>query len=682
MVSRSFVRAGALAGSALVLLFAASGCFPKTGTTTPTAEAQPQEPDASQPPKPIGPPLYTAQAYRPTPVPTGAHADPVVIRGATVTLSERLEVSSEVDGELWVIGTELKLKPGDPQPSEDKIWVHPRTKARYKRLTEGDVVEAGQVVALINDERVWVRWNGMREIKPYTVDMVALGKRISEAGRKMLAIEEELRKTGPGASLREYLETEFGTLRGEMDHLDKTVNALNTTAQMDEMYVQLKQHEIHTSIPGIIKHIRKVAGSTVRATGQTDVILEIENPDRLAIEGQVGVQYTQFLNRGMRVEIEPEQQVGHLKDLPAHNAEITAITVGRGPGGKPVIVTASTDRTIYVQDRSGTMLARLRPQPPVVTRALACTMTGTSLLAAASADGKVRVWDLATINTNQAPREMKLPHRGPASAVAFSPDGKFAASGDDQSIWLWNVATGEREYELPAQHRGPITMLQFTPQCKLISVGRDNTLLIWKLGQQGAELEQASLEGRSGAVPFLGASPDGQQILFDQNNKTLRLLTLPEKRLAATLEAPESNAFANFALFSPDGKFILAGGTTAGRLQLWQAPGLGNRARAVRQFVCETPAKIPYNITIAAFAPDGSFAVAGTREGDALVLPLPAGADFNKPLPATLTLIDQDLTDTSGKQSRVKAELLANPAMRLAAGDRVTIVATPVTNGQ
>src|SRR5262249_25973408 len=237
---------------------------------------------------------------------------------------------------------------------------------------------------------------------------------------------------------------------------------------------------------------------------------------------------------------------------------------------------------------------------------LACTTAGPSLLATGAADGRVRIYDLASIKTKPEPRlEMKVPHRGPVSAVAFSPDGKYAVSGDDQSIWLWDVATGERTYELPSQHRSPVTVLQFTPQCKLISVGRDNTLLVWKLGQDAARWEEnESLMGRSGQVPFLGASPDGRQVLFDQSNKTLRLLTLPEEGRAATLEAAESNAFANFAVFSPDSRLILTGGTTAGRLQLWQAPGGGlNRARGVRQFVCETDGKTPYNVVAGAFAP-------------------------------------------------------------------------------
>ena len=62
------------------------------------------------------------------------------------------------------------------------------------------------------------------------------------------------------------------------------------------------------------------------------------------------------------------------------------------------------------------------------------------MLAAASGDHKVWLWDL----THPAsPVPLGAPLTGPTGtvrSVAFSPDGRtLAAGGDDGKVWLWNL---------------------------------------------------------------------------------------------------------------------------------------------------------------------------------------------------------------------------------------------------
>src|SRR5258708_6766479 len=63
------------------------------------------------------------------------------------------------------------------------------------------------------------------------------------------------------------------------------------------------------------------------------------------------------------------------------------------------------------------------------------------ILATASGDGSVRLWDVATGRT--------------VRAVAFSPDGKLLASaGGDATVRLWDVATGKQLSGSPGTAHG------------------------------------------------------------------------------------------------------------------------------------------------------------------------------------------------------------------------------------
>jgi WD40 repeat protein len=60
------------------------------------------------------------------------------------------------------------------------------------------------------------------------------------------------------------------------------------------------------------------------------------------------------------------------------------------------------------------------------------------VLASASADQTVRLWDVAT---RQALGEPLRGHSDHVVSVTFSPDGKMLASASwDQTVWLWDVS--------------------------------------------------------------------------------------------------------------------------------------------------------------------------------------------------------------------------------------------------
>ena len=102
-------------------------------------------------------------------------------------------------------------------------------------------------------------------------------------------------------------------------------------------------------------------------------------------------------------------------------------------------------------------------------------------LASSGNDTTIRIWDVAT---GQQLRVLKG-HTDWVRSVAWSPDGKRLASGsDDLTIRIWNAATGDLVYVLDARKfypHGSIYALAWSPGGNQLAWGglTDGTTRVW-----------------------------------------------------------------------------------------------------------------------------------------------------------------------------------------------------------
>lgn len=187
---------------------------------------------------------------------------------------------------------------------------------------------------------------------------------------------------------------------------------------------------------------------------------------------------------------------------------------------------------------------------------------------------------LASIN-----HEHEVRHFGTLGviAVAFSPDGKYALSAnEDQTIRLWSVDTGE-EVRRFVGHTDKVNSLAFSPDGKsVLTASDDSTIRLWEVAT-GTEIR--SFRGHHWNVNSARFSPDGRYVLSAGLDDTVRLWDLKTGGEIRRFEGyAHSGRFASNthaaqdAAFSPDGRLIASACDDA--LVLWNE----QTAEKVHQF--------------------------------------------------------------------------------------------------
>ena len=191
-------------------------------------------------------------------------------------------------------------------------------------------------------------------------------------------------------------------------------------------------------------------------------------------------------------------------------------------------------------------------------------------IAGAGSYGGIHLWDAATFA--QVGEDLG-PTRG-ACCLAFSAGGLVAASLEDQSVRIFDLATRSEVARLarPTMTGG----LAFSPDGALLAVAEDShQISLWRAPWTEPVGRLAGHEGGVDAVVF---SPDGKLLASVSSDRSLRLWDVATQQPLARLElgAPSTGPMA--AAFSPDGRRLASVGPEGSAL-VWD---VASRQRLLR----------------------------------------------------------------------------------------------------
>jgi RNA polymerase sigma factor (sigma-70 family) len=228
---------------------------------------------------------------------------------------------------------------------------------------------------------------------------------------------------------------------------------------------------------------------------------------------------------------------------------------------------------------------------------------------------------------------LRLRHRATLRSVAFTPDGKFLASGGwGRVISFWDPATGKEIRRIETPEKG-VDAIAFSRDGKLLAgTGLNGPVILWDAAT-GKEIRR--LEGHRQLVKGIAFSPKGDRLIAG-DAEAARLWDVATGKVLHVLPIGQGNVSA--VAYSPDGRFVAAAGENATTF-VWDA-------KTGRQFH-RLRGEGTYVYALA-FAPDSASLLVGVENGSAAVWDLRTGKP-GRPLPGKLRSLQTLAFSADGK---------------------------------
>jgi WD40 repeat protein len=192
-----------------------------------------------------------------------------------------------------------------------------------------------------------------------------------------------------------------------------------------------------------------------------------------------------------------------------------AMSIAFGPDGQ--LLAIGQDNGIALYDAASGKPVHPFKMTPAPVPSLAFHPDRALLISAGASDPAVKVW---AVTADKPSFEMRH-DPNPNSSVALSPDGRRIAApsrdlvAGEHSVKIWNMdwdAKKSTEFRTLKGHRGYVWKVAFSPSGRYLASGSwDSTIKVWDLEAPESE-EPVTLRGHAGFVQSLAFSHDGRRL--------------------------------------------------------------------------------------------------------------------------------------------------------------------------
>jgi WD40 repeat protein/serine/threonine protein kinase/tetratricopeptide (TPR) repeat protein len=277
---------------------------------------------------------------------------------------------------------------------------------------------------------------------------------------------------------------------------------------------------------------------------------------------------------------QPAAEPRTILTVPGRHVFHRGVGVALSPDGKTLATPDGSGGGIAIWSTTGEKRAVLEGHTNPVSR-MAISPDGKSLASVTAAPEAI-VWDLGAAR----PRA-KIGVAGEMYSIAFSPDGKWLATGSQFGVVkLFDAATC-REVATLQRYEFASTWahaLAFSPDSKLLAASsQEGVVQVWEVATGRL---QTTMKGHLNWVMSLGFSPDGQTLATGGADTTVKLWDVATGQERCTLKGHQGVVRA--LQFAPDGNSLVTG-SDDGTVRLWPA-AVGAEARARKK---ELEADVP-----------------------------------------------------------------------------------------
>jgi multidrug resistance efflux pump len=154
-----------------------------------------------------------------------------------------------------------------------------KVETSYRRLRAGDLVEAGALIARLDDKlaRLEVTLKEL-QIGACLADLRASARAKEEAERRVTAMEESMKRVPGSVSKDDYENARLTASRYREEEVASRSRVLVAQAERERAKAVVRTHEIRSPVRGVVRELLKVPGEAVRVGEPLVRLAVVEKP--------------------------------------------------------------------------------------------------------------------------------------------------------------------------------------------------------------------------------------------------------------------------------------------------------------------------------------------------------------------------------------------------------------------